>query len=88
MITREVIKCKCHKELVRTEKIKGKPFEKKKYYCMVTGRQLYNDFIHEKMKVNLRDPKEDDTWDGSEVECPEDLEEAYEDYKKRQAKDD
>lgn len=85
MITREVIKCKCHKELVRTEKIKGRPFNKKKYFCMVTNRQLKSeDFIYEKMKVNLRDPK-DDTWDGNEVECPEDLEKAYDDYKKRAA---
>ena len=63
-------------------------FRKKKYYCRITGKQLFNDFIHEKSKVNLRDP--DDTLDGSEVKCPEDLEKAYEDYdyKKKQGGDD
>jgi len=71
---------------VRTKIIKGKPFNKKKYYCDVTGIELFNNFIHEKVKINLPDP--DDTWDWSEIECPEDLEKALMDYKKRQGKDD
>ena len=79
MIKREVIKCRCHKELVRTVKIKGKPFNKKKYYCRVTGTQLLtNNFIYETMTVNLRDP--DDTRDGSEVQSQEEIDQAYEDY--------
>jgi len=86
MITREVIKCRCHGELVRTEIVKGKPFNKKKYFCIVTGRELFNNFIYETIKINLPDP--DDTRDGSEVECLEDLERALVDYKKRQAGDD
>ena len=82
MIVKEKIRCKCHKEFVRMENVGSKAFPQKKYYCSITGRQLYNNFIHEKVKINLRDPK-DDTWDGSEVECPEELEETLMDYKKR-----
>jgi len=85
MIKREVIKCRCHKQPVRTKIVKGKPFNKKKYYCDVTGIELFNNFIYEKVKIKLRDP--DETWDGDVVECPEDLEEAFEDFKKKQAKD-
>ncbi len=84
MITKEIILCKCHRQPVRTKTGKGKPFEQKKYFCTVKDVQLLsNNFIYEKVKVNLRDP--DDTRDGSEVQCPEDLEKAYEDYKKKAA---
>ena len=79
---KEIILCKCHRQPVNTRIVKGKPFGVKKYYCPVTGVQLFNNFIHEKVKINLRDPK-DDTWDGNEVECPEDLEEALVDYKRK-----
>jgi len=82
MLKKEIIRCRCHKQPVRT--VKGKLPGEYKYYCDVTGTQLFNNFIYEKVKTNnIRDP--DDTWDGSEVECPEDLEEAIEDYKKRQS---
>ena len=78
---KDIILCKCHRQPVRTEIIKGKPFNKKKYYCTVKGHQLYNDFIHAKVKINLPDP--DDTRNGDAVECPEDLERELEDYKKK-----
>ena len=78
---KDIILCRCHKQPVRTKVIKGKLYGTKKYYCTVTGQQLFNNFIHEKVKINLRDP--DDTWDGDVVECPEDLEKAFEDYKKK-----
>jgi len=81
MIKRDIILCQCHRQPVNTKVVKGKPFEQKKCFCIVTGRQLFNNFIHEKVKINLRNP--DDTWDGSEVESPEDLEEALVDYKKK-----
>ena len=61
-----------------SKSVKGKSFAQKKYYCVVTGIQLYNDFIHATAKINLPDP--DDTRDGSEVECPEDLEEMLDKY--------
>lgn len=79
---KDIILCKCHRQPVVSKAIKGKPFNQKKYYYTVTGRQLYNNFIHAKVKINLPDP--DDTRNGDAVECPEDLEEAFEDYKKRQ----
>jgi len=78
---KDIILCRCHKQPVRTKTVKGKSFGTKKYYCTVTGRQLFNNFIHEKVKINLRNP--DDTWDGDVVECPEDLEKAIEDFKKK-----
>lgn len=82
MLKKEIIRCRCHGQPVRTKK--GKFPGEKKYYCDVTGTQLFNNFIYEKVKTNnIRDP--DDTWDGSEVECPEDLEEALVDYKKKAA---
>jgi len=79
MLKKEIIRCRCHKQPVRTKK--GKLPGEKKYYCDVTGTQLFNNFIYEKVKINLRNP--DDTWDGDVVECPEDLEEAIEDFKKK-----
>lgn len=84
MIVRKRIKCKCHKVLVRTENTGTKAFPQKKYYCTITGDQLYNDFIHEKSKVDLRDP--DDTWPGNDM-SPADTDEAIEDFKKRQGGD-
>jgi len=71
---------------VRTKIVKGKPFNKKKYYCDITGIELFNNFIYEKVKIKLRDP--DDTRDGSKVENPEEIDKAVEDFKKKQAKDD
>ena len=76
---KDIILCKCHKQPVCTKTVKGKAFGEKKYYCSVLGTQLFNNFIHTKAKIDLND----DTWDGSEVECPEDLEKAFEDYKKK-----
>jgi len=86
MIKTDIILCQCHRQPVNTKVVKGKPFEQKKCFCSVTGLQLFNNFIHSKVKVNL----DDDTRDGSEIQCPEDLEKAYEDYdyKKKQGKDD
>lgn len=72
--------CRCHDQLVRM--VPSKKFGKDKYFCDVTGIKI-DDYIIKKVKINLPDP--DDTQDGSEVECPEDLEKAYDDYKKRAA---
>jgi len=79
-MSEDVILCSCHRQPVNTKIVKGKPFNKKEYYCPVDGIQLFNNFIYAKKKINLPDP--DDTWDGSEVECPKDLEWAFRDYKK------
>ena len=81
MLKKEIIRCRCHKEPVRT--VKGKLPGEYKYYCMVTGIQLFNNFIHEQVETGLRDP--DDTRDGSKVESPEELDKAVEDFKKKQA---
>ena len=82
-MNKDIILCKCHRQPVMSKAVKGKAFKEKKYFCVVTGTQLYNDFIHAKVKINLPDP--DDTRDGDAVECPEDLERELEDYKKRQS---
>ena len=79
MLKKEIIRCRCHGQPVRTKK--GKFPGEKKYYCDVTGTQLFNNFIYEKVETGLRDP--DDTWDGSEVESPGDLDKAVEDFKKK-----
>ena len=89
MITKEIILCKCHRQPVRTKTVKGKPFEQKKYFCTVKDVQLLsNNFIYEKVKVNLRDP--DDTRNGSEVQSQEEIDREVDDYdyKKKQGKDD
>jgi len=79
---KDIILCRCHRQPVRTKIVKSKYFgNEKKYYCSVKGNQLFNNFIHAKAEVKLRDP--DETWDGSESKCPEDLEEALVDYKKK-----
>ena len=79
MIKTDIILCQCHRQPVNTKVVKGKPFEQKKCFCSVTGRQLFNNFIHTKVKVNL----DDDTRDGSEVQSQEEIDQAYEDYKKK-----
>jgi len=79
VIKTDIILCQCHRQPVKTTVVKGKPFEQKKCFCSVTGIQLFNNFIHSKVKVNL----DDDTRNGSEIECPEDLERELEDYKKK-----
>jgi len=72
MIKTDIILCQCHREPVNSKGKSGK----KKYYCSVTGIQLFNNFIHSKVKVNL----DDDTLDGSEVQSQEEIDKAYEDY--------
>ena len=79
MIKTDIILCQCHRQPVNTKVVKGKPFEQKKCFCSVTGTQLFNNFIHTKVKVNL----DDDTRDGSEVQSQEEIDQAYEDYKKK-----
>ena len=83
-MTKDIILCKCQRQPVKSEVVKGKAFGRK-YFCEVTGIQLRKNIIHAKAKVDLPDP--DDTRDGSEVECPDDLERELEDYKKRQGGD-
>lgn len=65
--------CVCHGELTYTRK--GKDI------CPVTHTPTMTE--KKRMKTSL-----EDTWDGSEIECPEELEEACEDYKEKQFKDD
>ena len=53
-MTKDIILCKCHKQPVKSEVVKGKAFGRK-YFCEVTGIQLFNNFIYAKMKVDIND---------------------------------
>ena len=85
-MNKEIILCGCHRQPVRTKAAKGRRFgfgDEKKYFCTVTGTQLFNGFIYAKMKVKINP---DDTWSGDEM-SPADTDNAIDDFKKKQGGD-